>query len=72
MIVFLFNTYLNIDMNKTKLGLVLIIFGNILYLCNSYFVGSNTPANDFLNGLLLGIAIAINILGIIIIIKNIK
>ena len=53
-------------MNKLKSGISLIILGNILYLVYIYFSKSlSTPVGDFTSGLLLGLSIGTNIIGII-------
>ena len=52
---------------KIKKGIVLIILGNLLYLAYIYFSG-NEMSNfiDFSSGLLLGLSIGCNFIGIII------
>lgn len=53
-------------MNKLKSGLSLIILGNILYLTYIYFSGRETsPFGEFTSGLLLGMSIGIDLIGII-------
>lgn len=54
-------------MNKLKSsGLSLIILGNILYLVYIYFNGKETSTfSEFTSGLLLGMSIGINLIGII-------
>ena len=53
-------------MNKGKTGILMIILGNILYLIHTFF-GSNeiTPFGEFTSGILLGLSIGINLIGII-------
>ena len=53
-------------MNKGKTGILMIILGNILYLIHTFF-GSNeiTPFGEFTSGMLLGLSIGINLIGII-------
>lgn len=54
-------------MNKEKLGISLIILGNILYLSYIFFCNNETTSfGNFTSGLLLGISIGINLIGIII------
>lgn len=54
-------------MKKEKLGLFLIILGNLLYLSYIYFSGNETSNfGQFTSGLLLGLSIGINLVGIII------
>ena len=53
-------------MKNLKIGIFLIILGNLLYLLNLYF-GSNgsSPFGDFSSGVLVGLSIGCNLLGII-------
>ena len=54
-------------MNKLKSsGLSLIILGNILYLVYIYFSDRETNTfSEFTSGLLLGMSVGINLIGII-------
>lgn len=53
-------------MNKGKSGIGLIILGNILYWLYIIFDGGRTTVlGDFTSGVLLGLSIGINVLGII-------
>ena len=53
-------------MNKGKTGIFLIILGNILYLEYTFFGGNETtPFYKFSSGLLLGLGVGINLIGII-------
>ena len=54
-------------MKKVNTGIYLIILGNLLYLTYIYFC-KNQSGNfsDFSSGVLLGLSIGVNILGIII------
>lgn len=54
-------------MKNLKTGTCLIVLGNILYLIYIRFCSgeSNSNFGDFSNGLLLGISIACNLIGII-------
>ncbi len=53
-------------MKKLKAGTSLIILGNLLYLAYIIFCGNETSdLGDFTSGLLLGLSIGINLLGII-------
>lgn len=56
-------------MEKLKTGTLLIILGNLLYLAYTFF-SQNESSNfgDFSNGLLLGISIGCNLVGIILIV----
>lgn len=51
---------------QTKVGIILIIVGEVLYFLQSYLNKNYTNLNDFISGLLLGISIGLNLLGIII------
>ena len=56
-------------MNKLKTGISLIILGNLLYLAYIYFGGNETSSfSSFTSGLLLGVSVGINLLGIILVI----
>ena len=53
-------------MNKLQSGIGLIILGNILYLSYIYFTGNEKSSlAEFGSGLLLGLSIGINLVGII-------
>ena len=52
---------------KIKKGIVLSILGNLLYLAYIYFSGNEmSNFSDFSSGLLLGLSIGCNFIGIII------
>lgn len=54
-------------MKNLKAGLTLIVLGNILYICYIYFCGNESSnIGQFSSGLLLGLSIGINLVGIII------
>lgn len=54
-------------MKKEKLGLFLIILGNFLYLSYIYFsVNETSNFGQFISGLLLGLSIGTNLVGIIV------
>lgn len=54
-------------MKKEKLGLFLILLGNLLYLSYIYFSGNETGNfSQFTSGLLLGLSIGTNLIGIVI------
>lgn len=54
-------------MKNLKVGLMLIVLGNILYMCYIYFCGNESSSiGEFSSGLLLGLSIGINLVGIII------
>lgn len=59
-------------MKKENYGILLIILGNLLYLSYIFF-GSKVSSNfgDFSSGVLLGLSVATNLVGIIITAKNI-
>ena len=53
-------------MNKLKTGISLIILGNILYLAYIFFTGNETSSfGEFTKGLLLGLSVGTNLVGII-------
>ena len=53
-------------MNKLKMGIFLIILGNILYLSYIFFTGNETSSfGEFTKGLLLGVSVGVNLVGII-------
>ena len=60
-------------MHKGKTGILLIILGNILYLAYTLFCGNEvTPFSEFSSGLLLGLSIGINLIGIILLVLYIS
>lgn len=53
-------------MKKLKIGISLIMLGNLLYLAYIFFCGNETSDfGNFSNGLLLGLSIGCNFVGII-------
>ena len=60
-------------MKNLKAGTFLIILGNLLYLCYT-FLCKNESSNfaDFTSGLLLGLSIGTNLIGIILIVTYIS
>ena len=55
-------------MNKSRLGIFLVILGNILYLLYIFFGNSSvTSFGEFTSGVLLGLSIGINLVGIVLI-----
>lgn len=53
-------------MSKLKTGLSLIVLGNVLYLTYTFFTkGGNSSFGDFASGVLLGISIGVNLIGIV-------
>lgn len=53
-------------MKKLKLGTLLIILGNLLYLAFLYFGNKKTSSfGEFTTGLLVGLSIGCNLIGII-------
>ena len=60
-------------MEKNKRGIFLIILGNVLYLCYTFLGGkASSHFGDFVSGVLLGISVAANISGIILVSKAIS
>ena len=51
-------------MKDLKAGISLIVLGNLLYITN-HFLTENVNINDFVSGLLLGISIGVNLIGIV-------
>ena len=47
---------------QTKIGIILIIIGELLYFIQSYLNKNFTNLNDFISGFLLGIRIGINLI----------
>lgn len=53
-------------MDKLKAGISLIILGNILYLAYIFFAGKQTSDfGNFSSGILLGLSIGSNLVGIV-------
>ena len=53
-------------MNKSKAGISLIILGNILYLAYIFFTRNEVSSfGDFGSGILLGLSIGTNLVGLI-------
>ena len=60
-------------MKNLKSGLTLIILGNLLYLAYIYFTGNETSNfGDFSSGLLLGLSIGSNLVGIVLTVSYIS
>lgn len=56
-------------MKEIKTGIFLIILGNLLYLAYIVFGGRSTSSfADFSNGLLIGLSIGCNLIGIILVV----
>lgn len=56
-------------MNKEKTGILMMILGNVLYLSYIFFCGNETtPFGEFSSGLLLGLAVGINLTEIILLV----
>lgn len=59
-------------MKEGKLGVFLIILGNLLYLSYIFFGNKvSSSFSEFSSGVLLGLSIATNLVGIILTAKNI-
>lgn len=52
-------------MNNLKIGITLIILGNLLYIVNTLVSNSSSSIGDFTSGILLGISIGVNLIGIV-------
>ena len=60
-------------MNNGKIGILMIVLGNILYLAYAFFCGNETtPFDEFRSGLLLGLSVGINLIGVILLILYIS
>ena len=60
-------------MNKGKTGILMMISGNILYLAYIFFCSDEiTPFSEFSSGLLLGLSVGINLVGIILLVLYIS
>lgn len=56
-------------LKKLKVSLILIVLGNVLYWILSFLSNSDNSAfSEFTSGLLLGIAVGVNIIGILLLI----
>ena len=58
-------------LKRLKVSLALIILGNLLYLALSFFSDSNSSFQEFTSGLLLGLSIGINLIGILLLLYTI-
>lgn len=58
-------------LKRLKVSVALIILGNLLYLALSFFSDSNSSFQEFTSGLLLGISIGINLIGILLLLYTI-
>lgn len=56
------------SMKDLKISIILIIIGNLLYITN-HFLTENININDFVSGLLVGISIGVNLIGIVLVAK---
>ena len=53
-------------MKDLKISIILIIIGNLLYITNHFLTENiNININDFVSGLLVGISIGVNLIGIV-------
>ena len=55
-------------MKKLRLGVSLVILGNILYLAYIFFAGEGSSFGEFTSGLLFGMSVGISLIGIILLI----
>ena len=58
-------------LKRLKVSVALIILGNLLYLALSFFSDSNSSFQEFSSGLLLGLSIGINLIGILLLLYTI-
>ena len=59
-------------MNNAKTGISLIILGNLLYIINAFIGNGTSSLGDFTSGILLGLSIGVNLLGIVLTVKSLK
>ena len=58
-------------LKRLKISVTLIILGNLLYLFLSFFKDGNGSFQEFTSGLLLGISVGINLVGILLLLYTI-
>ena len=58
-------------LKRLKVSVALIILGNLLYLALSFSSDGNSSFQEFTSGLLLGISIGINLIGILLLLYTI-
>lgn len=56
-------------MNNLKTGILLIILGNLLYIINAFIGNGSSSLGDFTSGILLGLSIGVNLIGIVLTVK---
>lgn len=59
-------------MNNLKTGILLIVLGNLLYIVNVFIGNSTSSVGDFTSGILLGLSIGVNLIGIVLTVKATK
>ena len=60
-------------MNKGKTGILMIILGNVLYLAHTFLTSNEiTPFGEFTSGILLGLSVGINLIGVILLAQYIS
>lgn len=59
-------------MNNAKTGISLIILGNLLYIINAFIGNESSSLGDFTSGILLGLSIGVNLIGIVLTVKSLK
>lgn len=59
-------------MNNAKTGISLIILGNLLYIINAFIGNGTSSLGDFTSGILLGLSIGVNLIGIVLTVKSLK
>lgn len=60
-------------MNKGKTGIWMIILGNVLYLAHTFLASNEiTPFGEFTSGILLGLSVGINLIGVILLVQYIS
>ena len=61
------------ELKKLKTALIMILFGNGFYLLHTYFLQTQSSSfSQFSEGILLGLSVGSNIVGIILLIISIR
>ena len=61
------------ELKKPKTALIMILFGNVFYLLHTYFLQTQSSSvSQFSQGILLGLSVGSNLVGIILLIISIR
>lgn len=61
------------ELKNLKTALIMILFGNVFYLLHTYFLQTQSSSfSQFSQGILLGLSVGSNIVGIILLIISIR